>query len=74
MQTGMLAVITGFACITVFMAGTVTGIQYMFNRTVIPSDVIVAFWTGAATANTGFWGKVGWNTGMGALGSVVKGG
>ncbi|MBS9444527.1 hypothetical protein EAE89_23640, partial [Photorhabdus heterorhabditis] len=36
-------------------------------------DAIFAYWTGAFTANTGLWGTIAWNAGMGAASSYVKG-
>ncbi|OCQ51191.1 hypothetical protein Ppb6_03634 [Photorhabdus australis subsp. thailandensis] len=50
-----------------------TGIQYLANGNVDPNDAIFAYWTGAFTANTGLWGTIAWNAGMGAASSYVKG-
>ncbi|MCA6223016.1 hypothetical protein KZ793_21535 [Photorhabdus sp. UCH-936] len=50
-----------------------TGIQYLANGNVDPNDAIFAYWTGVFTANTGLWGTVAWNAGMGAASSYVKG-
>ncbi|WP_338805237.1 hemagglutinin repeat-containing protein [Xenorhabdus griffiniae] len=49
------------------------GIQYGFTKAVDPKDVTFAFWTGAVTAETGLWGTIGWNAGMGSSLSALKG-
>ncbi|WP_434526860.1 hypothetical protein [Photorhabdus asymbiotica] len=54
-------------------AGANTGIQYLANGNVDPNDAIFAYWTGVFTANTGLWGTIAWNAGMGAASSYVKG-
>ncbi|WP_081861936.1 hypothetical protein [Photorhabdus australis] len=54
-------------------AGANTGIQYLANGNIDPNDAIFAYWTGAFTANTGLWGTIAWNAGMGAASSYVKG-
>jgi filamentous hemagglutinin len=69
-----LPLLPEWAVTTGTIGGTAnTSIQYLLNDSVNPTDVIFAFWTGAATANTGFWGTVGWNAGMGGAASAVKG-
>jgi len=50
-----------------------TGIQYAFTQSVDLNDVIFAYWTGALTGNTGFWGTVSINASMGAGSAYVKG-
>ncbi|WP_434526801.1 hemagglutinin repeat-containing protein [Photorhabdus asymbiotica] len=54
-------------------AGANTGIQYLANGNVDPNDAIFAYWTGVFTANTGLWGTIAWNAGMGTASSYVKG-
>ncbi|WP_236637486.1 adhesin [Photorhabdus australis] len=54
-------------------AGANTGIQYLANGNVDPNDAIFAYWTGVFTTNTGLWGTIAWNVGMGAASSYVKG-
>lgn len=49
------------------------GISYTINGEINPNDVILAYWTGALTANTAFWGTVAVNTGNGAASSYLKG-
>ena len=50
-----------------------TGIQYAFTKSVDLNDVIFAYWTGALTGNTGFWGTVVINASMGAGSAYVAG-
>ncbi|EPF5869547.1 VENN motif pre-toxin domain-containing protein [Morganella morganii] len=49
------------------------GIQYAFTQSVDLNDVIFAYWTGALTGNTGFWGTVSINASMGAGSAYIKG-
>jgi len=49
------------------------GIQYIVNKEVNPTDVLIASYVGAFTANTGIWGTVGWNAAGGATSSYLKG-
>ncbi|HHR1123804.1 TPA: VENN motif pre-toxin domain-containing protein, partial [Klebsiella pneumoniae] len=60
--------------ITGAIGGTANaGIQYAINGTVNPTDVLIATYVGAFTANTGVWGTVGWNAAGGATSSYFKG-
>lgn len=60
--------------ITGAIGGTANaGIQYAINGTVNPTDVLIATYVGAFTANTGVWGTVGWNAAGGAISSYLKG-
>ncbi|SFC76634.1 VENN motif pre-toxin domain-containing protein [Pragia fontium] len=52
--------------------GANIGIQYLANGTVDPRDAVYASWVGMATAGSGFWGTVSWNTAGGALSSYTK--
>jgi len=38
-----------------------------------PTDVLIATYVGAFTANTGLWGTVGWNAAGGATSNYLKG-
>ncbi|NIA91069.1 VENN motif pre-toxin domain-containing protein [Rahnella sp. SAP-19] len=49
------------------------GIQYLINGEVNPTDVLIATYVGAFTANTGAWGTVGWNAAGGATSNYLKG-
>ncbi|XFT40675.1 adhesin [Klebsiella pneumoniae] len=49
------------------------GIQYLINGEVNPTDVLIATYVGAFTANTGAWGTVGWNAAGGATSSYLNG-
>ena len=60
------------------MTGTIggsanAGIQYLINGEVNPTDVLIATYVGAFTANTGAWGTVGWNAAGGATSNYLKG-
>ena len=60
--------------ITGAIGGTANaGIQYAINGTVNPTDVLIATYVGAFTANTGVWGTVGWNAAGGATSSYLNG-
>ncbi|VDZ69818.1 filamentous hemagglutinin family outer membrane protein [Klebsiella aerogenes] len=60
--------------ITGAIGGTANaGIQYLMNGEVNPTDVLIATYVGAFTANTGAWGTVGWNAAGGATSSYLKG-
>ncbi|HHT7585288.1 TPA: VENN motif pre-toxin domain-containing protein, partial [Klebsiella aerogenes] len=60
--------------ITGAIGGTANaGIQYLINGEVNPTDVLIATYVGAFTANTGAWGTVGWNAAGGATSSYLKG-
>lgn len=48
-------------------------IQYAINGTVNPTDVLIASYVGAFTAETGFIGTVGWNAAGGATSNSLKG-
>ncbi|WP_234300323.1 VENN motif pre-toxin domain-containing protein [Rahnella aceris] len=48
-------------------------IQYGLNGKTNPTDVLIATYVGAFTANTGLWGTVGWNAAGGATSSYLKG-
>ncbi|MEN4909631.1 hemagglutinin repeat-containing protein [Rahnella bonaserana] len=49
------------------------GIQYLINGEVNPTDVLIATYVGAFTANTGAWGTIGWNAAGGATSNYLKG-
>ncbi|WP_242689552.1 hypothetical protein [Photorhabdus cinerea] len=69
-----LPLLSGSAATTGLIgAGANTGIQYLANGNVDPNDAIFAYWTGVFTTNTGLWGTIAWNAGMGAASSYVKG-
>jgi len=60
------------------MTGAIGGsanaaIQYGVNGEINPTDVLIATYVGAFTANTGLWGTVGWNAAGGATSSYLKG-
>ena len=60
--------------ITGAIGGTANaGIQYLINGEVNPTDVLIATYVGAFTANTGAWGTVGWNAAGGATSSYLNG-
>ncbi|HFZ1321956.1 MULTISPECIES: VENN motif pre-toxin domain-containing protein [Klebsiella] len=60
--------------ITGAIGGTANaGIQYLMNGEVNPTDVLIATYVGAFTANTGAWGTVGWNAAGGATSSYLNG-
>ncbi len=60
--------------VTAGIGGTANaGIQYLINGTVNPTDVLIASYVGAFTANTGFYGTVGWNAAGGATSNWLKG-
>ncbi|MCU6677673.1 adhesin [Leclercia tamurae] len=48
------------------------GISYTINGEINPNDVILAYWTGALTANTGLLGTMVVNGGSGATSSYLK--
>ena len=61
--------------VTAAIGGTANaGIQYAINGTVNPTDVLIATYVGAFTANTGLWGTMGWNAAGGATSSYLNGG
>jgi len=49
------------------------GIQYLVNGAINPTDVLIAGYVGAFTANTGFLGTVGWNATGGVTSSYLLG-
>ncbi|MGA9618602.1 MAG: adhesin [Serratia proteamaculans] len=49
------------------------GIQYAINGSVNPTDVLIASYVGAFTAETGLWGTMGWNAAGGATSSYLNG-
>ena len=49
------------------------GIQYALTGEIKPTDVLIASYTGAATANTGLLGTIGWNAAGGATSNYLKG-
>ncbi|WP_244319973.1 VENN motif pre-toxin domain-containing protein [Enterobacter cancerogenus] len=49
------------------------GIQYALTGDINPTDVLIASYVGAFTANTGGWGTVGWNAAGGATSNYLKG-
>ncbi|WP_181573266.1 VENN motif pre-toxin domain-containing protein [Enterobacter sp. ECC-175] len=49
------------------------GVQYLVNGEINPTDVLIASYVGAFTANTGGWGTVGWNAAGGATSNYFKG-
>ncbi|WP_421671571.1 VENN motif pre-toxin domain-containing protein [Rahnella sp. EDr1-12] len=60
--------------VTAALGGTANaGIQYAINGTVNPTDVLIATYVGAFTANTGLWGTIGWNAAGGATSNYLKG-
>ncbi|MDF7680575.1 VENN motif pre-toxin domain-containing protein [Enterobacteriaceae bacterium ESL0689] len=54
-------------------AGANAGVGLLVNGEVNPNDVILAYWTGALTANTGLMGTVGINAVNGGISSAIKG-
>lgn len=54
-------------------AGVNAGIGFLVNGEVNPDDVVLAYWTGALTANTGLMGTVGINAVNGGISSAIKG-
>ncbi|RBQ32843.1 hypothetical protein C2125_18350 [Rahnella aquatilis] len=75
MATAGLIYIPGGMQVTAGIGGTANaGIQYAINGTVNPTDVLIATYVGAFTANTGFIGTVGWNAAGGATSSYLNGG
>uniref|UniRef100_UPI0019274C8B VENN motif pre-toxin domain-containing protein n=1 Tax=Cedecea sulfonylureivorans TaxID=3051154 RepID=UPI0019274C8B len=60
--------------VTAGIGGTANaGIQYAINGSVNPTDVLIASYVGAFTAETGLWGTVGWNAAGGATSNLLKG-
>jgi filamentous hemagglutinin len=49
------------------------GIQYLVNGEINPTDVLIASYVGAFTANACAWGTVGWNAAGGATSNYFKG-
>ncbi|HAT6804013.1 TPA: Contact-dependent inhibitor A, partial [Citrobacter freundii] len=49
------------------------GVGLLINGEVNPNDVILGYWTGAFTAETGLWGTMAVNAGSGATSSYLKG-
>lgn len=54
-------------------AGANAGVGLLINGEVNPNDVVLGYWTGALTANTGLWGTMGVNAASGATSSYLKG-
>lgn len=54
-------------------AGANAGVGYTINGEINPNDVILGYWTGLLTANTGIVGTVVVNAGGGAGSSYLKG-
>ncbi|MEW7313272.1 hemagglutinin repeat-containing protein [Buttiauxella gaviniae] len=74
MATAGLVYLPGGMQVTAGIGGTANaGIQYAINGTVNPTDVLIATYVGAFTANTGFIGTVGWNAAGGATSNYLKG-
>ncbi|RJT48130.1 filamentous hemagglutinin, partial [Rahnella variigena] len=72
--TAGLIYIPGGMQVTAGIGGTANaGIQYANNGTVNPTDVLIATYVGAFTANTGLWGTMGWNAAGGATSSYLNG-
>ncbi|WP_262369972.1 hypothetical protein [Serratia marcescens] len=62
-----LVYLPGSMQVTAGIGGTANaGIQYLVNGEVNPTDVLIATYAGAFTANTGLWGTMGWNAAGGA--------
>ncbi|WP_247904399.1 adhesin [Scandinavium goeteborgense] len=60
--------------VTAGIGGTANaGIQYVINGSVNPTDVLIASYVGAFTAETGLWGTMGWNAAGGATSNLLKG-
>ncbi|MGJ4342151.1 VENN motif pre-toxin domain-containing protein, partial [Klebsiella pneumoniae] len=49
------------------------GIQYALTGEIKPTEVLIASYIGAATANTGLLGTIGWNAAGGAMSNYLKG-
>lgn len=74
MAAAGLVYLQGGMQVTAGIGGTANaGIQYAINGTVNPTDVLIATYVGAFTANTGFIGTVGWNAAGGATSNYLKG-
>lgn len=74
MASAGLIYLPGGMPVTAGIGGTANaGIQYLINGTVNPTDVLIASYVGAFTANTGFYGTVGWNAAGGATSNWLKG-
>lgn len=74
MAAAGLVYLPGGMQVTAGIGGTANaGIQYVINGTVNPTDVLIATYVGAFTANTGFIGTVGWNAAGGATSNYLKG-
>jgi filamentous hemagglutinin len=74
MASAGLVYLPGGMQVTAGIGGTANaGIQYAINGTVNPTDVLIATYVGAFTANTGVWGTVGWNAAGGAASSYLNG-
>lgn len=74
MASAGLIYLPGGMQVTAGIGGTANaGIQYLINGTVNPTDVLIASYVGAFTANTGFYGTVGWNAAGGATSNWLKG-
>ncbi|MEN3755073.1 hypothetical protein ABC733_27745 [Mangrovibacter sp. SLW1] len=72
--TAGLIYLPGGMQVTPWIGGTANaGIQYIINGTVNPTDVLIASYVGAFTANTGFYGTLGWNAAGGATSNWLKG-
>jgi filamentous hemagglutinin len=74
MASAGLIYLPGGMQITAGIGGSANaGIQYAINGVVNPTDVLIASYVGAFTANTGLWGTMGWNAAGGATSSWLKG-
>ena len=75
MASSGLIYLPGGMQITAGIGGSANaGIQYLINGEVNPTDVLIATYVGAFTANTGLWGTMGWNAAGGATSSYLSGG
>ncbi len=74
MASAGLVYLPGGMQITAGIGGSANaGIQYLINGEVNPTDVLIATYVGAFTANTGLWGTMGWNAAGGATSNYLKG-
>jgi filamentous hemagglutinin len=74
MASAGLVYLPGGMQITAGIGGSANaGIQYLINGEVNPTDVLIAAYVGAFTANTGIIGTVGWNAAGGATSNYLKG-
>ncbi|RBQ33313.1 hypothetical protein C2125_15835 [Rahnella aquatilis] len=74
MATAGLIYLPGGMQVTGAIGGSANAaIQYGVNGEINPTDVLIATYVGAFTANTGLWGTIGWNAAGGATSNYLKG-